>query len=108
MRIDLNADLGESPQGWASGEDRALLSVVTSANVCCGAYAGDEDLMRSTCAAAVKLGVAISAQVGYPDREGFGRLHVNMPGADLTDEVARGRSGCSSSSHNQSAATSPM
>ena len=89
MRIDLNADIGESPERWASGDDLELLAVVTSANVCCGAYAGDEDLMRSTCAAAVKLGVAIGAQVGYPDREGFGRLYMDMPGHDLTDEVAR-------------------
>ena len=39
--MDLNADLGESTEQWESGADRALLEVVTSANVCCGAYAGD-------------------------------------------------------------------
>lgn len=89
MRIDLNADLGESWPRWESGEDLALLDVVTSANVCCGAYAGDEDLMRATCEAAVAKGVAIGAQVGYPDREGFGRVRLEMPSQDLTDEVLR-------------------
>ncbi len=89
MRIDLNADLGESHERWDSGEDLALLQTVTSANVCCGAYAGDEELMRVTCAAAVEHGVAIGAQVGYPDREHFGRLYMDMPGEDLTDEVIR-------------------
>ncbi len=89
MRIDLNADLGESHERWASGEDIALLDVVTSANVCCGAYAGDEQLMQETCEAAVARDVAIGAQVGYPDRENFGRLYADMSSGDLTDEVAR-------------------
>jgi UPF0271 protein len=87
MRIDLNADLGESWPRWESGEDVALLDVVTSANVCCGAYAGDADLMRATCAAAVTRGVAIGAQVGYPDRDNFGRLHLDMPAEELTGEL---------------------
>jgi len=87
MRIDLNADLGESWPRWESGEDLALLDVVTSANVCCGAYAGDADLMRATCEAAVSRGVAIGAQVGYPDRDNFGRLHLDMPAAELTGEL---------------------
>lgn len=89
MRIDLNADLGESPERWASGEDVALLRTVTSANICCGAYAGDEDLIRSTCEAAVQAGVAIGAQVGYPDRDNFGRAQLDMPGEDLSNELVR-------------------
>lgn len=88
MRIDLNADLGESTERWASGEDVALLSVVTSANVCCGAYAGDDELISATCAAAVEHDVAIGAQVGYPDREGFGRVPMDMEFDALRDEVA--------------------
>lgn len=87
MRVDLNADLGESWDRWRSGEDVLLLDVVTSANVCCGAYAGDEELMRETCEAAVERGVAIGAQVGYPDRAGFGRVFSDIAPADLTREL---------------------
>lgn len=87
MRIDLNADLGESWDRWRSGEDLALLGVVTSANVCCGAYSGDPELMRATCEAAVAQGVAIGAQVGYRDRDNFGRAFVDLPPADLTREL---------------------
>ncbi|MEV7397385.1 5-oxoprolinase subunit PxpA [Aeromicrobium sp. NPDC092404] len=87
MRIDLNADLGESWPRWESGEDLALLALVTSANVCCGAYAGDADLMRATCEAAVSRGTSIGAQVGYPDRDNFGRLHLEMPPDELTGEL---------------------
>lgn len=87
--VDLNVDLGESAERWGSGEDVRLLPLVTSANVCCGAYAGDDDLIRETCAAAVDHGVAIGAQVGYRDREGFGRRAVDLAPRDLVDEVRR-------------------
>ncbi|MFS0884114.1 LamB/YcsF family protein [Aeromicrobium sp. 179-A 4D2 NHS] len=85
--VDLNVDLGESAERWKSGEDRRLLPLVTSANVCCGAYAGDDDLIRATCEAAVEHGVAIGAQVGYRDREGFGRRAIDLAPRDLADEV---------------------
>jgi UPF0271 protein len=87
--VDLNVDLGESAERWRTGEDRRLLPLVTSANVCCGAYAGDDGLIGSTCEAAVAHGVAIGAQVGYRDREGFGRRPVDLPPRDLVDEVRR-------------------
>jgi 5-oxoprolinase (ATP-hydrolysing) subunit A len=67
VRIDLNADVAESP------DDLALLDVVTRANVCCGAYAGSEELMLDACERAAERGVVVGAQVGYPDRERFGR-----------------------------------
>lgn len=89
MRIDLNADLAESAERWASGEDVALLDVVTSANICTGAYAGDDDLILATCAAAVERSVAIGAQVGYSDREGFGRRAVDIEREALTREISR-------------------
>lgn len=75
MRIDLNADVAES------ADDLALLDVVTSANVCCGAYGGSEELMLDACERAVERGVTVGAQVGYPDREGFGR-RPQEPGTD--------------------------
>lgn len=88
-RIDLNADLGESRERWRSGVDRALLRVVTSANVCTGAYAGDDDLLRDTCAEAVARGIRVGAQVGYPDRANFGREPMEFPREALTEEIRR-------------------
>jgi UPF0271 protein len=88
-RIDLNADLGESAERWASGEDIALLDVVTSANVCTGAYAGDDRLIAATCTAAAVRGVAVGAQVGYPDPQGFGRRPMEFDPAALADEIER-------------------
>ena len=44
--VDLNADLGESFGAWRLGDDEALLTVVTSANIACGFHAGDPLTIR--------------------------------------------------------------
>ena len=85
--IDLNSDLGEGFGVWTLGDDAALLEVVTSANVACGFHAGDPRIMRRTCAGAVGAGVAIGAQVAYRDLAGFGRRRIDVPRAELTDDV---------------------
>ncbi|GLY89757.1 LamB/YcsF family protein [Actinoallomurus iriomotensis] len=85
--IDLNADLGEGFGPWRLGDDLALLSIVTSANVACGFHAGDPLIMRRTCAAAVERGVAIGAQVSYRDLAGFGRREMDVAPEELTAEV---------------------
>lgn len=87
--LDINADLGESPERWVSGEDIELFRYVTSANVCCGAYAGDDGLMEETCRVAVESHATIGAQVGFPDREGFGRRLLDMAPNDLTTSVTQ-------------------
>ncbi|MFW5419272.1 LamB/YcsF family protein [Nocardiopsis sp. CNT-189] len=87
MRIDLNSDLGESFGRWELGDDEALLSIVTSANVACGFHAGDPTVLRRTCEQAVRRGVAIGAQVGYRDLAGFGRRFIDVPPEDLANDV---------------------
>lgn len=81
MQVDLNADVAESP------DDLALLDVVSSANVCCGAYAGGIELMLAACACAVERGVAIGAQVGYADPEGFGRRPLEIETDELVESL---------------------
>ncbi len=62
MHIDLNSDLGESFGRWELGDDEALLSVVTSANVACGFHAGDPLVLRRVCEQAARRGVVIGAK----------------------------------------------
>jgi UPF0271 protein len=81
--IDLNADLGEEVT-----DDEGLLAVVTSANVACGYHAGSVEIMRRVCASAVARGVAIGAQVSYADREGFGRVELEVEYDVLREQVA--------------------
>ncbi|WP_181313054.1 LamB/YcsF family protein [Nocardioides campestrisoli] len=85
--VDLNSDLGEGLGSWAMGDDEALLSVVTSANVACGFHAGDPSIMRRVARQAGSGGVAIGAHVAYRDQMGFGRRFIDMDAETLTDEV---------------------
>ncbi|MFE3292929.1 LamB/YcsF family protein [Rhodococcus sp. NPDC059234] len=85
--IDLNSDLGESFGAWRLGDDDAMLTVVTSANIACGFHAGDPTTLLSTCRAAAERTVRIGAQVGYHDLAGFGRRFVDVAPADLTADV---------------------
>ena len=87
VRIDLNADLGESFGTWVLGDDEAMLDVVTSANVACGFHAGDATTLRRTVALAAERGVVVGAQVGYRDLAGFGRRRIDMDAVDLTADV---------------------
>ena len=85
--IDLNADLGESYGAWRLGDDDALLTIVTSANIACGFHAGDPLTLRRACAGAVANGVRIGAQVSYRDLAGFGRREMAVPPDELAAEV---------------------
>ncbi|MGA9851465.1 MAG: 5-oxoprolinase subunit PxpA [Gammaproteobacteria bacterium] len=80
--IDLNSDLGEG-----CGDDAALLGIVSSANIACGAHAGDVHSMRHTVETALRNGVSIGAHVSYPDREHFGRRDMTMPSHALTESI---------------------
>src|SRR6185437_5992166 len=81
--IDLNADMGESPGQLADGTDAELMRCITSANVACGAHAGDLLTMEQTVELARQNKVAIGAHPSYPDRAGFGRRVISL----TTDEL---------------------
>jgi UPF0271 protein len=85
--IDLNSDLGEGFGAWTAGDDRAMLDVVSSANIACGAHAGDPTIMLDTCRAAAERGVAVGAHVAYRDLVGFGRRPVAVTPDELYAEV---------------------
>ena len=82
--VDLNADLGEGV-----ADDEALLTVVSSANVCAGAYAGSLAVTRETMRRAAEAGVAVGAHVGYPDRRNFGRRTMTLGAVALRETLAR-------------------
>lgn len=84
-RIDLNSDLGEGFGPWSMGDDREMLSIVTSANVACGGHASDPETMFKTLKLARDNGVNVGAHPGFNDREGFGRRLIPMP----PDEIGR-------------------
>ncbi|MDQ3786871.1 MAG: LamB/YcsF family protein [Actinomycetota bacterium] len=85
--IDLNVDIAEGFGAWRIADDDALLAVVSSANVACGFHAGDPGTIRRACVTAVAHGVSIGAQVSYRDLAGFGRRFMDVPPADLVDDL---------------------
>lgn len=64
-----------------------MLTIVSSANIACGFHAGDPSTLRAACEGAVANGVAIGAQVSFPDLVGFGRRHIDMTTPELRDAV---------------------
>ena len=80
-KIDLNADLGEGL------DDAALLPFLSSANVACGFHAGGPATMDTTVRLALGHGVRIGAHPGYPDREHFGRVDLQLAPDELRSIV---------------------
>ena len=85
--IDLNSDVGESFGRWTLGDDPAMLTLVSSANIACGYHAGDPRGIRQTLQVAVENGVTVGAHVGYRDLAGFGRRDLDVAGDDLKAET---------------------
>jgi 5-oxoprolinase (ATP-hydrolysing) subunit A len=85
--IDLNCDMGELPEAIANGTQESLMPSLTSVNVACGGHAGDERTMKTTVEQALRWKLAIGAHPGYPDRENFGRLEMNLPPEAVADSV---------------------
>jgi UPF0271 protein len=87
MRVDLNADVGESFGAYSIGHDAALMRVITSASIAAGFHAGDPSVLRTTIRLAKSHGVAIGAHPGFPDLAGFGRREMQVSSSDAEDFV---------------------
>jgi UPF0271 protein len=80
MNIDLNCDLGE---GFPF--DAELMTLITSANVCCGAHAGDTDTTLAILRLAAQHSVQVGAHPGFADREHFGRRELDLPAEEIRE-----------------------
>lgn len=77
-------DIGE---GFAFDAD--LLKLATSANVCCGEYAGSWETTQETIGRCLDAGVRIGMHPGYPDREHMGRRTLHpIDAAEWGESVA--------------------
>lgn len=76
-RILINADCAEGTPG--SDHDRDLVTCVDAVNLACGGHAGDPAWTRELAQHASACGVDVHLHPGYPDREHFGRRHLDMP-----------------------------
>ena len=87
MKVDLNADLGESFGNYKCGMDDEVVRYISSANIACGFHASDPSVMKKTVCMAKKNGVAVGAHPGYPDLSGFGRRNMAIGSDDLINIV---------------------
>jgi 5-oxoprolinase (ATP-hydrolysing) subunit A len=85
--IDINCDMGESFGPWQMGADAQVMPHITSANIACGAHAGDATVMRRTAAMARDAGVAIGAHPGFADLQGFGRREMTVDPREMEDAL---------------------
>src|SRR5438876_9460141 len=86
--IDLNSDLAEGYGAYRCGDDEAMLSIVTSANVACGFHAGDPEIMAKTFRTAKERAIAVGAHPSLPDLWGFGRRHIPFSAGEIERIVA--------------------
>jgi len=87
MVIDINCDMGESFGPWTMGADDQVMPNITSANVACGAHAGDPRVMRRTIRLARQHGVSVGAHPGFADLQGFGRREMQADVSEVEDSV---------------------
>jgi len=85
--IDFNSDVGEGFSLYQAGDDAAVLTHITSANIACGFHAGDSRTMRHTVALAAQLGVAVGAHPGFQDLQGFGRRLMKLSDDEVYELV---------------------
>jgi UPF0271 protein len=85
--VDLNCDMGESFGPWQMGADERVMPHITSANIACGAHAGDPTVMRRTVRLARAAGVSVGAHPGFADLQGFGRREIRADPAEIEDSL---------------------
>jgi 5-oxoprolinase (ATP-hydrolysing) subunit A len=87
VHIDINCDMGESFGPWTMGADAEVMPNITSANVACGAHAGDPRVMRRTIRDAKAHGVSVGAHPGFADLQGFGRREMQADPGEVEDSL---------------------
>lgn len=83
VKININADIGESFGHFRIGNDAMVMAGIGSANIACGMHAGDPTIMTETVRLALDNGVSIGAHPGFNDLWGFGRRQIRMRPVDL-------------------------
>lgn len=85
--IDINTNLGEGFGPYRIDGESDMLPYVTSANIACGAHAGDPVLMEAALEEVRYYGLALGAHIGYPDLAGFGRREIHLTAGELRASV---------------------
>lgn len=80
--INICSDVAEG-----AGHDAEILSLIDSANVCCGIHAGSLSETIRVARSCYQMGVEVGAHPGYDDRENYGREETGISPAEIEDLV---------------------
>ncbi|MCF3934232.1 5-oxoprolinase subunit PxpA [Acuticoccus sp. M5D2P5] len=83
----INCDMGESFGLYKMGDDKALMPLISVANVACGFHASDPNHMRETVLLAKAHGVKVGAHPSLPDLQGFGRREMKMSREEIANAL---------------------
>ena len=78
IKVDINADIGESFGSYKLGFDEEIVKYISSANIATGFHAGDPNWMQKTIELSINNQVSIRAHPSYPDLSGFGRRDMSL------------------------------
>ena len=85
--LDINTNMGEGFGYYRIEGESDILPYVTSANIACGAHAGDPLLMEQALEEVRYYGLSLGAHIGYPDIAGFGRRELHLSSSELRASV---------------------
>lgn len=85
--LDINTNLGEGFGPYKMEGESDVLPFVTSANIACGAHAGDPLIMEAALEEVRYYGLSLGAHIGYPDLQGFGRREIHLSSSELRASI---------------------
>ena len=63
------------------------MPLIKSSNIACGGHAGDINSMEKCVELSIINNVEIGAHPSYPDKENFGRIHLDIPTLALKESI---------------------
>ncbi|MDP5031122.1 5-oxoprolinase subunit PxpA [Paraglaciecola sp.] len=85
--VDINCDLGEGLTIADCEQDALLMPFLSRCNIACGGHAGNHVTMPITLRNALSHGLLCGAHPGYPDKNHFGRVSLNIARSELLDSL---------------------
>ena len=80
--IDINCDLGEGLDNEA-----LIMPYISSCSIACGGHAGSKRTIRKVVDLAIEHSVKVGAHPSFPDKANFGRIRLEIKGADLQQSI---------------------
>ena len=80
--ININCDLGEG-----LNNEHIIMPLIKSSNIACGGHAGDINSMEKCVELSIINNVEIGAHPSYPDKENFGRIHLDISALSLKESI---------------------